>query len=208
MDKTGWRVLREEEWYRVYTSSQHPRIYESKFATGEATISLAELQSRWPGWDEGERVQFAQAFAGKAALSGEDEQVLGFLMQQDGEMISTSIAKSVAKLSDKKRAARFLVDCLRTFRGTRGNFLMALGDLAAPETAPELSVVFEECTQSIGQNAEDYESMADLLYCSEALFRITAERRYLDVIASYLHHPHGRVGFYAEMAMRRTASTG
>ena len=59
MDKTGLRIREEKEWYRYYTSSAHPYIYESKFATGEATVSLAELQSRWHGWNEAEQVQFA-----------------------------------------------------------------------------------------------------------------------------------------------------
>ena len=208
MDKTGWRLLKDEEWCRVYSSSTHPRIYESKFATGEASISLPELQSRWQGWNEGEQVQFAQAFSWKRALSREDENVLGFLMRQDAEMISTSIATLVPKLSDKKAAARFLVDCLRTFREIRANFLMALGDLAAPETAPDLYLVFQECSRNVAQNAQDYESAANLLYCSEALFRITAEPRYLDVITSYLRHPNDRVRCYADMAMRGASSGG
>jgi hypothetical protein len=208
MDRTGWRLLREEEWYRVYTSSPHPRIYESKFATGEARISLAELQARWPGWNDGERVQFAQAFTWKPALTSEDERILDFLMQEDGEMISTSIATLVAKLPDKKRAARFLVDGLRAFPKSRGNFLMGLADLAAPETTPDLSSVFEECNHNIAQNAQDDDSIADLIYCSEALFTITTEAKYLDVITSYLSHPNDRVRGVADSVMRRKASSG
>ncbi len=205
MDKTGWRLLKEEEWCRFYASSAYPRIYESKFATGEARISLSDLQSRWQDWNEGDRVQFARAYGSKRALSAEDEQILGFLMQQSGEMISTSIAILVAKLFDKKRAARFLVNCLRAFRATRANFLAALADLAAPETALDLSLVFQECSHNVAENAQDYDSAVDLLYCSDALFRITAEAKYPDVIASYLHHPSNRVRGVAEMIMRRPA---
>jgi hypothetical protein len=208
MDRTGWQLLEEEEWYRVYTSSPHPRIYESKFATGEARISLAELQARWPGWNEGERVQFAQAFTWKPALTSEDEQILDFLMQEDGEMISTSIATLVAKLPDKKRAARFLVEGLKAFRETRSNFIMALGDLAAPETADDLSPVFQECSHNTAENADDYNSAAELLYCCQALFRTTGERKYLDVIASYLDHPNDRLRGVADMLTRSTRTSG
>jgi hypothetical protein len=207
MDKTGWRLSEEDEWSRLYTSKKHPRIYESKFATGEATISLADLPSRWSAWDEGQRVQFARAFGSARALSSEDEQVLHFLVHQNDEMISTSIAMLVAELSDKERAARFLLDCLKAFRETRASFLMALGVLAALDTVPELSVVFQECSHNIRLDAQDYDSMADLLYSSEALYRITSQAKYLDVIRSYLHHPNDRVRFCADMAMRGATSS-
>jgi hypothetical protein len=206
MDKTGWRLREDKEWHRYYASSAHPYIYESKFATGEARISLAELQSRWWGWNEGEQVEFARAFGQKPDLSSEDEWVLGFLMQQNGEMVSTSIGILVGKLSDKKRAARFLVDCLRAFPESRGNFLMALGDLAAPETAGDLSSVFQECSQGVARNALGNESLADLLYCSAALFRITAEANYLQLITSYLRHPNDRARYFAGASLLQALS--
>ena len=202
MDKTGLRIREETEWYRYYASSAHPYIYESKFATGEATVSLAELQSRWHGWNEAEQVQFAQAFKWKPALSSEDEQILDFLMRQDGEMVSSSIAILVTKLSDKKRAARFLTDCLKAFPTSRPNFLTALADLAAPETATDLSLLFQECNHRIAENAQEYGAAADLLYCSAALFKITSERKYFEVISSYLRHENAQLRYDAESAMR------
>ena len=208
MDKTGWRIQREEEWYRVYSSATYPRIYESKFATGEASITVAELQSRWQGWNEGEQVQFAQAFSRKPTLSGEDERVLDFLMEQHGEMVSSSIATLVARHPDKKRAARFVTDCLRAYPKTRGNFLLALANLAAPETASDLLSVYQECSQKIEENVDDYESVVDLLYCSAALYRTTKEAKYQDLITSYLHNPNDRVRPQAENAMRCASSSG
>lgn len=208
MDKTGWRVIEEREWYRHYASPKYPSIYESKFATGEAAISLAELQSRWPGWNEGEQVQFAQAFTWKPALTSEDEQILDFLMRQGGEMLSSSIATMAAKLPDKKRAARFLTDSLRAFPKTRTSFLCALADLAAPETAPHLLSVFEECSDKVRENSHDYESSADLLYCSAALYRTTKEPKYIDLITSLLHNSDDRVRNQAENAMRWASPSG
>jgi hypothetical protein len=202
MDKSTWSIVYEEEWYRVYTSSTHPRIYESKFATGEASITLAELQSRWQGWNEGEQVQFAQAFKWKPVLDSEDELILDFLIRQDGEMLSASIANMVAKLPNKREAARFLVDCLKAYPQNRGNFLTALADLAAPETVSDLSSVFHECSQKIIENPEDHSSLIDLLYCSAALFRTTAEIRYRDLINYYLQHTNDKVRYQAENAMR------
>ncbi|TAM79099.1 MAG: hypothetical protein EPN47_19005 [Acidobacteria bacterium] len=204
MNKTDWRVIEEKEWYRHYTSSEYPSIYESKFATGEATISLAELQSRWPGWNEGEQVQFAQAFACKPVLMSEDEGILGFLMTQGGEMVSSSIATMVAKLPDRKRAAVFLADRLQSFPKARGNFLLALARLAAPETAPHLLSVYKECSDKVGENAQDYDSITDLLYCSAALYTATKDPKYIDLISSYSHHPDERARYQAENAMRWT----
>jgi hypothetical protein len=208
MNKSDWRVLEEREWYRHYASPKYPSIYESKFATGEAAISLAELQSRWPGWNEGEQVQFAQAFKWKPELTGEDEPILDFLMRQGGEMLSSSIATMVAKLPDKKRAALFLTDCLRAFPKTRTSFLCALADLAAPETTPHLLSVYNECSDKVGENAQDYDFIADLLYCSAALFRTTKEPKYIDLISSYSHHPDERARYQAENAMRWAVPMG
>jgi hypothetical protein len=202
MDKSRWRVLREEEWYRVYSSPEHPRIYESKFATGEARISLPELRARWEGWNEGERVQFAQAFAKKRDFGSEDQDMLGFLMEQDGEMISSSIATLATKHYDKKYAARFLVGCLRAFPKSRGNFLMALCDLAAPETLHDLSAVFQQCSRDITRHPRNYDSVADMLYSAAALFKVTGNRKYLRVIASYARRRNQQVRCYAENAMR------
>ncbi len=156
MDKTGWQAIEEREWYRHYASPKYPSIYESKFATAEATISFAELQSRWPGWSEGERIQFAQSFTWKPTLTDEDDKILAFLMQQDGEMLSSSIATMVPKLRDKKRAARFPTDSLRAFPKSRRNFLCALATLAAPETTPHLLSVYQECSGKIKKNANDF----------------------------------------------------
>lgn len=202
MNKTEWRVIEEREWYRHYASPKHPSIYESKFATGEATITLADLLSRWPEWNEGERVQFAQAFKYKPELAGGDEQILDFLMRQGGEMLSSSIATMVAKLRDTKRAAGFLTDCLKAFPNTRGNFLCALADLAAPETTPSLLSVHKECADKVAENADDYGSISDLLYCSAALYRTTKEARYLNIITSYSRHPEKPVRSQAENALQ------
>jgi hypothetical protein len=79
------RLERDEEWYRLYSSPTHPRIYDSKLASGEARVSLVELRPRWEHWHEGERVQFAQAFGQKSTLDREDEPVLEFLV--DGRRI-------------------------------------------------------------------------------------------------------------------------
>jgi hypothetical protein len=208
MDTSHRRVTEETEWYRYYESPEHPYIYESKFATGEASVSLAGLRSRWQSWTDGQRVQFAQAFKWKPALDAEDERVLGFLMRQKGEMISSSIAHLVAKARDKRGAAAFLVSCLRAYPHNRGNFLTALADLAAPETAPDLYLVFRECRDNVERDAADYGSVANLLYCSAALFKVTADRKYLDIIFSYLHHGEAQVRSDAENSMRWAGVSG
>ena len=208
MDKAGWRLREEKEWYRYYESATHPYIYESKFATGEARITLADLQSRWQGWNEGEQVQFAQAFKWLRAIGSEDELILYFLMQQNVEPLSSAIATLVAKLPDKSRAARFLVRSLKAFPQSRGNFLAALADLAVPETATDLMLVFRDCSQKVAENKQDIGAINDLLYCSAALFRTTADSNYLDIISSYLHDLDDRVRSQAENAMRWAGLAG
>lgn len=202
------KLIRESEWMRVYESVQWGRVHESKFLSGEAEISARSIAARWPGMPLEERLEFANAFAVKPVLSVEDEEIVDFLMRQSGEMLSSSIATMVAKLRDKKRAASFLVECLSAFPKSRANFLCALADLAVPEAASNLLSVYKECSEKIKENASDYESVADLLYCAAALYRTTREPEYINLITSYSHHPDDRVRYQAENAMRWATPKG
>jgi hypothetical protein len=134
-------------------------------------------------------VQFAQAFGHKRILTGEDEKVLNFLMGQGEEKVSASVALLITKHSDKKRAERFLIDCLAAFPHNRTNFLQALSFLVAPESASPVLNVLEECKTKLADNNQDYESITDLIYCSAVLFKLLHQSAYREQIASYLQHP-------------------
>jgi hypothetical protein len=197
----------EEEWYRIYSSSSHPNIYESKFVTGEVQISLAELKPRWEHWHAGERVQFAQAFGQKQTLTSEDERVLDFLMGEGGEEVFASIARLTTKHSKKNRAGRFLAECLKAYPHNRSNFLHALSLLEAPESVPDLTVVFNE-SKAKADTAQDYAAIIDLIYCSAGLYRTIRDATYRDEIARYADHPEESIRTAARMCLAALSEKG
>ena len=203
MSKPGRRLEKELEWHKIYSTPSHPRIYESKFASGEARISLSELRSRWAQWHEGERVQFAQAFGRKNTLDDpDDERVLEFLMEQDKGSVCALIAMLSTKYSDRPRAVRFLTHCIEAFPRDRANFLQALSWLAEPATVPVLSRIYRDSEAEIVKNPEDQESILNLLYSSVALFKLRREGKYRDTVARFLEHSNEAVRTNASLCMQ------
>lgn len=186
-------IVEENEWYRCYSTSSYPSIYESKFATGEARISLDDLEARWKQWNEGERIQFAQAFGFKHSLDPQEVAILEFLLDQTDTRILTVIADIAAQHPDRGRAARFLTHCLHAIPENRGNFLHGLFVLADANTLPDLQGMFRECGKKITMNGNDHEAFTALLHSAAAIFRITGEVRYLEIIKKYREHPHTSV---------------
>ena len=50
-----------------------------KFATGDASVTLSELQSDWDSWTHLDQVDFLHSFLAKPSLAPSDEGVLKFL---------------------------------------------------------------------------------------------------------------------------------
>jgi hypothetical protein len=201
-DQNSRQLEREEEWYRIYSSPNHPRIYQSKLASGEASISLAKLRPRWEHWHQGERVQFSQAFGQKSTLDSEDELVLEFLMEQDDSRVCASVALLSTKHSDRSNAVRFLLRCVETFKRDRANFLHALSILADSETVPQLLQIYRSAELEILKNPQDNDSILNLLYSSVALFKILGQESYRDSIAGFLRHPNEEVRTNAYLCMQ------
>jgi hypothetical protein len=202
MSKLGRRLEKEEEWHRLYSTPSHPRIYESKFASGEARISLPELQLRWRQWNQGEQVQFATAFGQKNTLDSEDEKVLEFLAQQDHGPICATIALLSTQLSDRAKAGRFLMQCIEDFPRDRANFLQALSVLAAPESVPVLLRTYEASEREVADNPRDHGATVDLLYSAVALFKLIGQDKYRNTVVRFLNDPRESVRTTASLCMQ------
>lgn len=180
-------LVADDEWYRIYRSATHSRIYESKFSTGEARISFREISRRWPLWNEGERVQFAQAFGRKHALDSEDDKILEFLMEQNNAGVAASIALLSTKHSDIRRAISFLTHGIEAFPRDRPNFLQAFSVLAAAGTELLLSRIYCELEANVVGDKCDPEEAISLLYASSALFKLTSDDKYEKTITRLLN---------------------
>lgn len=202
MAEPGRRLKEESEWYKIYSTTTHPQIYESKFASEEAHISLPELQSLWQHWQEGEKVQFAKAFGYKHNLNGEDAKVLEFLMQQEDGRICAMVAMLSTKYPDRTRAVEFLTHCVETFPRDRPNFVQALSRLGAPEVIPVLSRLYEVSDKKSIDDIQDENSLIDLLYAAAGLYKLLGNRQYRQTIIRFLDHPGAAIRASALLCMR------
>jgi hypothetical protein len=200
MSNPDRKLEREKAWYKVYSSPAHPRIYESKFACGEARITLLELLPQWEGWNAGERVQFAQAFGQKGTLNGEDERILEFLMGQGDGRIASVIARLSTKYPDRIKALSFLSHWIEAFPENRTNFVQALSVLT-PESEPMLSRIYHQSEAKISCNPHDHEAIIDLLYSSVGLFKLLRQQEYREKITRFLKHPNSSVSAHASLCL-------
>jgi hypothetical protein len=199
MSESIRQLKTEGKWHKIYSTPTHPRIYESKFASGDARISLSELQQIWERWHEGERIEFAQAYGQKRTLSNEDEGILEFLIRQSDGRIVASVALLSTKHPNQKMVADFLRHSITAFPHERANFVQALAYFIAPDAAPDLLRVFQECQVKVAEDEQNREAIIELLYCSTALFKISLDEKYQNVVAAFLDHPAASVRTNAEV---------
>lgn len=83
----GKELVRDSEWMRTYRVGEETLYYESKFLVDKLQVSIQDLTGRWSHLDEQGRLEFAFAFAAKAELSPNDEEILSFLMGAGNEAI-------------------------------------------------------------------------------------------------------------------------
>lgn len=69
-DRSFWKFFEERRWCREFRGEYGPgkqiSTIESKFRTGEASITLETLKQEWPTWTDEERGDFIGAFIGDA----------------------------------------------------------------------------------------------------------------------------------------------
>jgi hypothetical protein len=204
MSESGRQLKTEGKWHKIYSTPTHPRIYESKFASGDARISVSELRQIWEHWHEGERIEFAQAYGQKRTLSSEDEGILEFLIRQSDGRIAASVALLTTKHPNKKMVTDFLRRSITAFPDDRANFVHALAYVIAPDAAPDLLRVFQECQTRVTENEQNHQAIIELLYCSTALFTIFLDEKYQNVVAAFLNHPAASVRTNAEICIQET----
>jgi hypothetical protein len=201
VDWSGKKVLKEEEWSRIYELDDGTPIRVSKFLTDEIEISEEKLKKDWSAWSESQQLAFVHAFGRKLLYSVEDERLLDFLMNSDNERILESIAISLTRHSKKQRACDFLIHRLRSSSGAKANYAHALGILGNSSAVPALRTLHDELDASISKRQDDVDvgTVLDFVSCCSALNKIEGSSVYKDEIRSFLNHPNQVIRNFAKV---------
>src|SRR5438128_496484 len=93
----------ESEWMRVYQLAPGHDYSESKFLADGLEISAEVLKKRWPLFTSDEQKEFIQAYREKPQLSGQDHQILRYLMEAGTDDTWSAIADRLTELPERKR---------------------------------------------------------------------------------------------------------
>lgn len=132
-DFSNQKPVRETRWHREYALEEKDHfLVQSKFSDGSASITLKELEREWPGWDEGERIDFCQAL-GFSTVPNESE-LLRFVMRHGDHSTWSGCALSIVHCLPAEETMPFLLSACRTAPvGKAANLLQALTKSGTPE---------------------------------------------------------------------------
>jgi hypothetical protein len=180
-------IQSETRWFRVRRSRNSVQ-YESKFLTGEASISLKELEAEWLIWSPNEKLEFVRAFSVKPKLSLDDERITRILLQDSDERVLSVCASLAARHSDKAFAVDFLArELLRNSTEPRANFIQRLRELGGTKPIAALQEFYERCREKIEKEPTPADQLLvlDLLDCCEALAYLKRDKSYLEDVAVF-----------------------
>src|SRR5215469_13089956 len=126
-----------ENWFEEREVGGKCYKHVSKFLRAEFAIAPGRVRAWWGLWSRKERGLFAAAFVAREKLSGDDLEVLEFLMENgDGEVWSI-IALLVARgHPHRDRALKFLLSRVDEAESAVANYYQALGILGVQECVP------------------------------------------------------------------------
>lgn len=210
------KLVTETEWMRVYelAAPKNSLSYESKFLTDGLQMSAKSFVSRWPIMTPTERRGFAFAYSAKAEFTSDDEQILDLIMKDGDEHVWNCLASFMVRNHPQKdRVSSFIRDKLEKHPDSPGNYIQALGIARDQSSVPLLLTYYEQyrnAAQAVPAREDasfwDVEPIAEFLWCSEALWKITNSEKFADGIRMYLRHSHSQVRRWAEYALGKTTS--
>ena len=82
-DTSKMKILKETRWSRIYEIKPKHSLIESKFSTGETSITLAEIRTLWPNLDLNERQDFISAYQPSLGMKerDDDQQIIEYLIE-------------------------------------------------------------------------------------------------------------------------------
>jgi hypothetical protein len=207
-------LLRESEWLREFKTGQKSVFSESKFISEGLQLSLRDFLGKWPLMNDGERIDFAHAYAAKPDMTQEDEKILHFLLDEGDDNICESLAQMMVRMSQPEPVIRFMIARLRTEIDEPANYIQALGLAKVTEAVPAILPYYRKYREAVEVEKttgvpEDVifgpVPYSRYIWCCEALWRITGAEEYASNIRGFLNHSHAQVRCWAEMALRHNS---
>jgi hypothetical protein len=197
------KLLNESEWSRTYELPGHQVYRESKFLKEGLNASSIDVLRRWPTWSEGERLEFANAFWCKPKLTSDDHEIIRFLMKEPSLDVRRAVAIRSCELPSPEEAVDLLVSSIQQSADDYANFLQPLAILRHPRALPLLVALHDqlEATVESGAGKNPYR-IIDYLWCSKALYALTREPRFSELITRFLTHPDKPVRSCAEQLLK------
>jgi|SRR5215468_128304 len=184
------KLTKETRWSRIFRDSDDTRIYESKLAAGEPSLSPDLVQKEWPTWSQDERFDFAKALAAKTKLASIDESVLQHLMNVGNDVVASTIANAVARFKDRQKAMDLLLTRMVTCKEPRGNFYQALANFRDKAVVVALEGEYRRLSQRLESHGEEGSDVKiDYISCCAALGQITSSAQYGFAIKKYADDP-------------------
>jgi hypothetical protein len=187
------KLIQETHWSRIYLDSNGMRVYESKLETEASSLNCALARNEWPKWTSGERLDFAKALSAKSKLNAEDELVLRYLIGVCDDMVASTIASSVARISDAQGAVRLLLNRMDLCEEPRANFYKALAKFGDQRAVRGLEGEHGRLKQHLAdsqQNPKDIYIVLDYIACCAALHETTSDARYGAMVSEYVDDPN------------------
>ncbi len=202
MESKRKEYLREQRWERVYKlRDQESLLYESKFLSSDFNITLSVIEDGWPMWPEREKVEFARAFSCRSELQPEDARILDFLLKHGPESVWVAIAPLLASHPDSVRATEFLLNRIQHGTEPLANYYHAVS-LIVPK--PEVAFVrkrYDTYRKELADESGETQRNGfwiDYLQCCKALFVMTADPVYFNVLEDALEDAPPSLRSYAE----------
>ena len=149
------------------------------------------------------------AYGAKADFTSDDAQIIDLIMKDGDERVWNSLVMfMVSNHPQRDKVLAFVRDVLEKRPDGPSNYIQALGIARDQRAVPILLPYFDEYRRAaqavperVDASFEDVLPIAEFLWCSEALWKITDSKEFADGIRTYLKHPHPQVRWWAGHAL-------
>jgi len=189
------KLLKETRWSRRYQIDSYD-VYESKIAEDDEKLHLADVILEWESWEIGERLEFVRAFSHKSSLSGEDERIVEFLINQKDERILAMMALPAILHSNKDLVLEFLLRQIQSTTKDRVNFIHALTLLGDSRAVSVIRDVYQQGLErefSSNERAVLDDETHDFMMACIALWKLTGNQEYLTRLQVLQIHGNERI---------------
>lgn len=195
-------LLSESAWLRTYQIGPNRYRYESKFLTEDLQVDAKALITAWSAFSARQQWEFALAYRSKQTITVDDEQILNYLMGDDGRDVWAMLPTMLTRHRDRPRVLRFLKERIESAQNGKANYYQAIGIMHAPD---EESLLRRELTSLESQMSSSPSSsisdIVDYIACVAALFALSSQPSDLKKLEPFLNHPDVAVRFQARQAL-------